>query len=90
MKFSLSWTLYLALDNARELKLSRVHHIVYKQIVLILSRLSDSAQGNRGSYFQAQASYLSLEQAGVLILGKYVLLGVINTIYKHCHAWVIL
>ena len=25
-----------------------------------------------------------------LILGRYVLLGVINTIYKHCHAWVIL
>ena len=25
----------------------------------------------------------------VLVLGQYVLLGVINTIYKHCHAWVI-
>ena len=25
-----------------------------------------------------------------LILGRYVLLGVINTIHKHCHAWVIL
>ena len=35
--------------------------------------------------------YISvLEQARVLILGRYVLLGVINTIYKHCHAWVIL
>ena len=31
--------------------------------------------------------YISaLEQARVLILGRYVLLGVINTIYKHCHA----
>ena len=53
---------------------------------LILSRLSDSAQSRRGSYSQAQAVYLSLEQARVLILGKYVLLGVINTIYEHCHA----
>ena len=35
--------------------------------------------------------YISvLEQARVLILIRYVLLGVINTIYKHCHAWVIL
>ena len=35
--------------------------------------------------------YISvLEQARVLILGRYVLLGVIITIYKHCHAWVIL
>ena len=33
-----------------------------------------------------QRLYISaLEQARVLILGKYVLLGVINTIYKHCH-----
>ena len=45
---------------------------IYKQIVLILSCLSDSGQ------------------ARVLILGKYVLLEVINTIYKHCHASVIL
>ena len=29
-------------------------------LVLILSRLSDSAPGKRGSYFQAQALYLSL------------------------------
>ena len=33
--------------------------------------------------------YISaLEQAKVVILSKYVLLGVINTIYKHFHAWV--
>ena len=39
----------------------------------------------------AHRLYISvLEQARVLILGRYVLLGVINTIYKHCHAWVIL
>ena len=29
-------------------------------------------------------------QARVLILGKYVLLGVINTLYKHCNGCVIL
>ena len=29
-------------------------------MVLILSHLSDSAQGRRGLYFQAQALYLSL------------------------------
>ena len=34
---------------------------IYKQIVLILSRLSDSAPGKRGSYLQAQALYLSLK-----------------------------
>ena len=51
---------------------------------LFLSRLCDSAQGRRGSYFQAQALYLSLrEQARVLILGKYILLELINTINKH-------
>ena len=33
---------------------------IYKNIVLILSQLSDSAQGKGGSYFQAQALYLSL------------------------------
>ena len=33
---------------------------IYKQIVLILSRLSDSVQGRRGSYFEAQALYFSL------------------------------
>ena len=32
----------------------------YKEIILILSRLSDSVQGRRGSYFQAQALYLGL------------------------------
>ena len=49
-----------------------------------MSRLNDSAQGGWGSYFQAQVLYLYiLEQARVLKLGKYVHLGVINTIYKH-------
>ena len=33
---------------------------ICKQILLILSRLSDSAPGKRGSYFQAQALYLGL------------------------------
>ena len=57
-----------------------------KQTVLILSRLSDSAQGRRGSYFKHSLYISALEQDRVLILGKYVLLRVINTIYKHCHA----
>ena len=49
--------------------------------------MSDSPQGRRGSYFQAQALYISaLEQARMLILGKCVLLGVIKTFYKHYHA----
>ena len=39
--------------------------------------------------FKHRVYILALEQARVLI-GKYVLLGVINTIYKHCYAWVIL
>ena len=43
---------------------------IYKQIVLILSHLSNSAQGTRGSYFQAQLYILALEQARVLILSK--------------------
>ena len=59
---------------------------IYKQIILILSRLSDSAPGKRGSYFQAKLYISFLEQARMLILGGYVLLGVINTIHKHCHA----
>ena len=42
-------------------------------------------------FFFYHRLYISaFEQARVLILGKYVLLRVINTIYKHCHACVIL
>ena len=52
----------------------------------MLSHLSDSAQGRKGSYFKHRLYISALEQARVLILGKYVLPGVINTIYKHCHA----
>ena len=33
---------------------------IYKQIVLILSCLSDSVPGRRGSYFQTQTLYLFL------------------------------
>ena len=55
-------------------------------MILIWSPLSDSAQGRRGSYFQAQTLYLSLEQVRVLIIGKNFLLGLIKAIYKHCHA----
>ena len=53
---------------------------IYKQIVLILSRLSDSAADRRGSYFQHRLYISALEQARVVILGKYVLLTVINII----------
>ena len=62
---------------------------IYEQIVFILSRLSDSAQGRRGSQAQAfkhRLYFSALEQARMLILGKYVLLSVIHTIYKHCQA----
>ena len=53
----------------------------------MLSRLSDSAQGRRGSYFQVQALYLGLRTSyGVNTMQIYVLLGVINTFYKQCHA----
>ena len=50
----------------------------------MVSSLSDPEQGRRGSYFQAR--YLSLRKTRVLILGKYVLLVVRNTIYEECHA----
>ena len=33
---------------------------VVSEVILILSRLSDSAAGRRGSYFQGQAVYLGL------------------------------
>ena len=60
---------------------------IYKQIILILSRLSDSAPGKREVHIFKHRLYISaLEQARVLIQSKYVLLGVINTNYKHCHA----
>ena len=57
------YELYIsALDHVRELKLRGIVHLnlIYKLIALILLCLSDSAQGRRGSYFQAQALYLSL------------------------------
>ena len=50
-----------------------------------MSGLSDSAQERRGSIFKHSLYNSALEQARVLILGKYVLLGV--TIDKHCHAY---
>ena len=36
--------------------------------------------------FKHRLQISALEQARVLILGKYVLLEVLNTIYKHCLA----
>ena len=36
--------------------------------------------------FKHRLYIAALEQARVLILGKYFLLEVLNTIYKHCHA----
>ena len=56
--------LKLKMNNqlVRKLRFSSIVHLtsIYKQIVSILSCLSDSAQGRRGSYFQAQALCLSL------------------------------
>ena len=39
---------------------SVVHLASINKCALVLSRLSDSVAGRRGSYFQAQALYLSL------------------------------
>ena len=53
----------------------------------MLLRLSDPAQGRRGPYFQAQALCLSLgTRQGVNTRQFFFPLGVLNTIYKHCHA----
>ena len=58
---------------------------IYKQIAsVILHKVGEVHIFKHRLYISA------LEQARVLILGNYVLLGVIYTIYKHCHAWVIL
>ena len=48
-------------------------------------------QGRRGSYFQAHIFkhrlYISaLEKPRVLKLRRYILLGVLNTVYYDCHA----
>ena len=52
-------------------------------MVLILSPLSDSVHGRRGVHIFKHRLYITaLEQARVLKLGKYILLGVTNTI-KH-------
>ena len=40
-----------ALDHVRKLRLSSIVHLTSINKFLILSRLSDSAQGRRGSYF---------------------------------------
>ena len=39
--------------------------------------------------FKDRLCISAFEQARMLILGKYVLQGVINTIYKDSHAWVL-
>ena len=55
------WTLYLSSGSCQEAKIRQYRTSdIYKQIVLILSRLSDSAPGKKGSYLQEQALYLSL------------------------------
>ena len=46
----------------------------------VITRCLIISMKNRSFYEQ------TLEHTRVLILGKYVLIGVINTIYKHCHA----
>ena len=63
---------------------------IHKQIVLILSCnlvCNLTLRQVREVHIFKHRLYISaLEQARVLILGRYVLLGVINTIYKHSHA----
>ena len=55
------WILYLSSGSCQEAKIQQYRTSdIYKQIILILSRLSDSAPGNRGSCFKAHALYLSL------------------------------
>ena len=55
------WTLYLSSGSCSETKIQQYRTSdISKQIILILSRLSESAPGRRASYFQAQALYLSL------------------------------
>ena len=55
-----------ALDYVRMPRFRSIVHLTYINkscfnLVVILSHLSDSAHGRRGSYFQAQALYLSLK-----------------------------
>ena len=54
-------TLYLSSGSCKGVKIKEYcTSDIYKQFVLILSRLSDSAQGRRYLYFRAHAVYLSL------------------------------
>ena len=63
---------------------------IYKQMFLFLSHSSDSVQGRRGSYFQAQALYLSLRTSYGVNTRQICSARIhVNTISKHCHAWVI-
>ena len=56
-----SWALYLSSGLCQAVKIKQYFTSdICKQIVLILSRLIDSVQGRRDSYFQAQALHLSL------------------------------
>ena len=68
---------------ARKLKFSTTAGIY---LVPILSHLSNAAQCYRSLYFQHRLCISALEHAMVLILSRYVLIGCINAVYKHCHA----
>ena len=60
-----------ALDHVRKLRISNIVFLTSINNLFNLVML-DFVQGRKGLYFQ---------QARVSIIGKYVLLGVINTIY---------
>ena len=50
-----------ALSHVTKIKFSSSVCDIYKQIVSIMSRLSNSTQGWRSLYFQAQAVYLNIQ-----------------------------
>ena len=73
-----------ALDHVRELKLSSILHLTSVD-KLLQSCYTWVILRKVGEVHIFKYRLYILEQAGVLILGKYVILGVINTIDKHCH-----
>ena len=81
-----SWALYLSYGSCQAVKIKQYcTSDISKKILLILSHWSDSVQVGEVHIFKHRLYISGLEQARLLILGKYVLLGVSNTIYKHCH-----
>ena len=89
------------LVQARKLKLSMYVHLIqisniyeyeyctsdiYKQIVLSCHARVILRKVGEVHIFKHRLYISALEEPWVVILSKYVLIGVINTIYKHCHA----